>query len=281
MASISGRIMRTKSIILRERDYEILAAIEKWGILGLAQLDGLVFKKEAGADERIRLFFNESKRELYTLACYKRLRDIERAGYVRSHFYVNQPKLHTLTEKGHRALLEVGRAMLPGYRRSISEYLLRHEIAVNGVGLAIEQLLGLSVRSERQRAPNKRPGWQMPDPTKSPVADLWIVDEAQPKAIEVELTQKAERRYKAIWDAYRYRLPNGGILIYLTSWPSGPAHILSLAREYRVPFLFVASLKEFRESQGRCRFLGPTREEPYLSLAPAFRAEDPQVLEVR
>ena len=86
-----------RQVNLGERDYEILGAIEKWGILGLGQLEGLVFKKGAGGDERTKLFFNEAGREIYTKACYKRLSDLEAGGYVRSQFYLNHRKLFTLT----------------------------------------------------------------------------------------------------------------------------------------------------------------------------------------
>lgn len=69
-------IGKAARVNLRERDFEILSALEKWGVLGLAQLDGLAFKKASPAEERARLFFNEMDRKMYALACYKRLRDL-------------------------------------------------------------------------------------------------------------------------------------------------------------------------------------------------------------
>ena len=133
-----------------ERDYEILGAIERCGILGLAQVEGSVFKKGGDSSERIKLFFNEADRGIYTRACYKRLADLEAAGYVRSQFYLNHRKLYTLTAEGHEALILAGKARLPGYRRGMSEALISHEIAVNGVGLMLSELHGLTVRTERQ-----------------------------------------------------------------------------------------------------------------------------------
>lgn len=245
-----------RKVNLVERDYEIMGAIEKWGILGLGQLEGLVFKKEAEGGERTSLFFNESGREIYTKACYKRLSDLEAGGYVRSQFYLNHRKLYTLTESGHEELIVSGKANLPGFRRSMSEALIDHEIKVNGVGLVLTQLLGFRVASERQLTDWNTHGAQAPKGQEA-LPDLWIIDKENPKAIEVELTQKSELRYKEIFYRYSGMVGfKGGAVLYLTGWPKGPETLWRIIKKHGRIQVYVASLQEFRDRQGRCEFLG-------------------------
>lgn len=263
-------IMKTRGVVLRERDLEVLAALEKWGVLGLAQMEGLVFRKQAPAEERIKLFHNEMDRRMYTLACYKRLRDLELAGYVRAHFYLNHPKLVGLTERGHRLLLERGKAKILGFRRYMAEALLTHEIRVNAVGLIIQELLGIRVRPElerRIRSVDALAG----KPARSVVADLWIRDDEHPKPIEVELTQKSELRYKALWQRFIRTYPYGSQVLYLVGWPDGVECLLKLTRKFDQSgsyHIWVASLNDFRKSAGCCWFINNTyHERRYLRLA--------------
>lgn len=240
-------------VTLGERDLRILAALEKWGVMGMAQVDGLVFRREAPAEERARLFFNEMDRKMYTRACYKRLRDLELAGYVRGHSFLNHPKAFGLTERGHTALMERGRAMIRGFRRALPEALVRHEMTVNAVGLMIEQFLGLHVRPEiERRTQSARP--EEGKPVRATVSDLWIVDEERPLAIEVELTQKAEARYKSLWESFGKVLPYRARVLYITGWPKGVGCLLKLTGKWRANKVYVCSLQEFRASLGRCRF---------------------------
>ena len=68
---------------LMDRDYEVLAALEKWGVLGMGQLDGLFFRKGIPPEERTRLLFNEVRRSDYWLGAYKRLGRLQDEGYIR------------------------------------------------------------------------------------------------------------------------------------------------------------------------------------------------------
>lgn len=218
----------------------------------------LAFKKEAPAEERARLFFNETDRKMYTLACYKRLRDLERAGLVRAHSYLNHRKIFGLAERGHRLLLERGRAKLLGFRRGISEALLTHELAVNAVGLLIEQLLGLRARSEHERRVRSADPQAKGKPQRMIIPDLWIPDDKHPKPVEVELTQKSEFRYKELWRGYGERCPYGSQLLYLVGWPGGVKALLKLTGKLEKSggaLINVASLKAFQESLGRCAFV--------------------------
>ena len=104
--------------------------------------------------------------------------------------------------------------------------------------------------------------------------DLWIVDEEHPKAIEVELKQKSELRYKEIFYRYSSMVGFDGEVLYLTGWPNGPDMLWRLAKKYEKIHIYVASLAEFRESQGRCDFIGYTESyycpshKTSLALAP-------------
>ena len=68
---------------LQERDFEVLAALERWGVMGLGQIDGMLFHKEVSAEEQARLYFNGVRREDYWGRAYKRLSGLEKSGLVR------------------------------------------------------------------------------------------------------------------------------------------------------------------------------------------------------
>lgn len=105
--------------------------------------------------------------------------------------------------------MERGRAKLQGFKRGISEVLLTHEPAANGVGLVLGQILSMPVRSEFERASQWASKQGRKNPVRYVMPDLWIKDDEHPKAIEVELTQKAEGRYKQLWDLYGRSMPYG------------------------------------------------------------------------
>lgn len=148
------------------------------------------------------------------------------------------------------------KAKMRGFRKVMSEALIDHEIKVNGVGLVLTELLGLRVATERQMVESETKSSRR---TKGQEAfpDLWIVDKENPKAIEVELRQKSEARYKEIFYRY-YRMAgyDGGMVLYLTGWPKGPELLWKLAKQWDRPFVYVASLQRFREQRGLCTFTG-------------------------
>ncbi|MDE2292851.1 MAG: hypothetical protein KGL53_12280 [Elusimicrobia bacterium] len=232
----------------------MLRELELWGVLGLGQIDGLVFHKEVGEAERARLFFNDYGEVLYRLSGYKRLQDLKRSGHLEAHFYRDFPMVFTLTSRGHRALKAAKLARLPGFRRSVSGHLIEHEVTVNAVGLTLSRLRGLEVRTIRERTEwNRRGGWSHTT-SRAKVPDLWVSDPEEPKAIEVELNKKSAGLYPGIWEMYRGALPRGGVVLYLTAWPSGPDFVRRQAGRLGLDFVFVCGLGDFRKSAGRHPF---------------------------
>ncbi|MBI2787309.1 MAG: hypothetical protein HYX59_01380 [Elusimicrobia bacterium] len=263
---------KTKDIPLTPRDLKVLTALETWGVLGLGQLHGIVAGKGVSAAEKTRLFFDETDRRDYWRWFSKRLTVLVQSSYIKAHFFINHPKMFTLAEKGHELLKRRGLARMPGYRDSIDESLVEHELTVGAAGLVMTELLGLTVRTERERFLWSDHGGRGPAPERG-VSDLWIVDHAQPKAIEIEMHQKSEKRYEEIFEAYRRRMPDGGAVLYLTAWPSGVRCILSHAQTFRAPFIYACSLVDFRGSAGRAPFESATVEDGPISLAPSAARE--------
>ena len=237
---------------LTERDWKILLALEKWGVLGLGQALGLAFDKEAGDEERVRFFFNETTRRDYGLWYCKRLRRMVQAGYIRAHFMVNERVIYTLTETGFEHMKSRGRNAMPGHRGEIAPNLVNHEINVAAVGLVLSELFSLRVRTERERIPWLGSGGRGPAPHRG-ISDLWISG-AAPRAIEVELSQKSRHDYQEIWNAYSLRRKGDFAVLYLTRWPHGVQTILSLARDFQADLIYACGLKDFRRSHGRRSF---------------------------
>lgn len=245
------------------RDYKVLAALEKWGVLGLGQLYGIAVETDADAPTRVARFFNDTERRDYGRWFAQRLTALAKDGLIQDPSIPTHPKIYTLTERGHKELKARSLATLPGFRGSISGELVNHELSVAAAGLVLSELFHYKVRTDRERYIWTGRGGRRPAPVRT-VSDLWIVD-AQPKAIEVELTQKSEGRYKEIWDAYRLRLPDKASVLYLTTWPSGVSCILDHAREFRAEFVYACDMDEFRSSCGSAPFQG-IREGDVINL---------------
>lgn len=280
---------RGMQVWMKKRDWKMLLALERWGVLGLGQLHGLALLDRSESADYSRLFFNDTERRDYWTRLAKRLVQLSKAGLIQIHFYENYPKLFTLGKRGHEVLKRRNKARFLGYRKSISLVQAEHEIVVNGVGLLLTELLGLEIRTERERYVWSGHGGWSPAPERVPIADLWIVDPVQPKAIEVELIQKSELRYRDIWRAYRSRLRSKAVVLYLTSWPSGVRCLLAHAARFEADFIYVCGLKEFRESQGRHPFLGYRQGQQLVLnsraipnvVAPAYQRVPPASLSAR
>lgn len=267
-----------RGLRLEERDYAVLFALEKWGVLGQGQLDGLAFRRDISPLERVRLFFNDTKRRDYWLGAYKRLWKLEKAGFVRSETrQIGQRKVYFLTGKGHQRLRWEGKAAMVRYRKGLASIWLRHELAVNAVGLIVSELLGFEITTARERYARNRIPFRKLAEYRLTMSDLWIPDAAQPKVIEVELGQKSEKRYEEIWAAYRRDLPKGSVLLYLVGWPRGVECLLKHARRYGHPYIYAAHLRDFRRYLGRCPFTGLSSGSGYAQFFLKTLAQEPVV----
>lgn len=248
---------RRGELQLTNRDKKMLSALEVWGVLGIGQMVGLGLEQTLGEAELIERFFNRMDREDYKLGVAARLHALEASGYILGHSFQRQPKAFTLTLKGRSAISDEPRSHSE-VRDAVSEAMIRHDLKVSAVGLVLTQILGLPARREHPKAvwthTNGRRHLSLEG-----AADLWI-DTANPRAVEVELTQKSRRRYEEIFETYRRRLPGAGAVLYLTGWPGGVSIILRNARDQRAPFVFACSLDEFRRAAGRGIFQGAVTE---------------------
>jgi hypothetical protein len=251
---------------LQERDFEVLAALERWGVMGLGQVDGILFHKEVSGEERARLFFNEVRREDYWGRAYKRLSGLEKLGLVRIKRFPYSWPVYMLTARGFEFLKRHGRPTFETPSQGVSDRLVRHEVAVVGVGLVLTRALGLKVMTARQiwddfyrrnSRQHREARLAMPD---------FLVDDARGvrHILEVELTAKSRKRYGDIFHEHSRRLPHmEAQVLYLVDWPGGVEHIGALSRKYGVSSVQAAQLADFRASLGRCRFATEWRREPF------------------
>lgn len=254
--------IRRGEIQLTARDLKMLAALEKWIVLGVGQLVGLGLEPSLGQAELIERFFNKMERDDYELGIAKRIHTLESQGYINGHSFLRQPKAYTLTERGYNALRDEPAERRPEIRDFVSEAMIKHELKVSAVGLLLTELLGLSAARQHPKAVWTHAGGRRRLVVEG-ASDLWI-EGAEPKAFEVELTQKSKGRYEEIFEAYRRRLTRGGVVLYLTGWPGGTAVILKNARERRAPFVYACGLDEFRLAAGRCVFQGAVESRSFV-----------------
>lgn len=241
---------------LTKRDLKILAAIEKWGVMGLGQIDGVFFRTELPEPERIRLFFNDLRREDHWGGAYKRLSALAGAGLVRTWRPTNYWQVYLLTGRGHEQLKRHQLAVFNHPSRGLGEAYLRHEIAVCGVGLTLAELLGLKVETARRTWDDLyRRGRIKRGFTKLRLPDLRIADAAGVvHQVEVELTPKSRERYRAMFTEGARQTFDGKVL-YLTGWPTGVEHIVHLATTVQRTNVYAADLAEFRAAPRQCRFI--------------------------
>lgn len=244
---------------LRSRDLEILSALEKWGVLGLGQFEGLLFGRDMETVVRVDRFFNEADKRIYNRYGLRRLLRLQEAGLIHALRFINYPQLYCLSEAGHEVLKRRGRARQEGFRRSISGDFLRHETSVNGVGMILQEFFGLRVTTERERVEVKRLA-RLPHHIRLILSDLWVVNGPRPRAIEIERSKKSEAAYRKIWDAYKERMlerfPEGVVLYLTMDAPGLKKQLLAYARQWEMDFIYFAELDDFRSSFGQCRFVG-------------------------
>ena len=262
--------LRRGEIQLTARDLKMLAALEKWIVLGIGQMVGLGLEPTLGEAELIARFFNKMEREDYKLGVFNRIHALEAQGYINGHSFLRQPKAYTLTERGYNALRDEPVEQRPEIRDFVSEAMIRHELKVTAVGLVLTEVLGLSAGRQHPQAVWAHAGGRRRLVIEG-AADLWI-DSPQSSAVEVELTQKSKRRYREVFESYRRRLPRGGAVLYLTGWPGGEEVILRNAREQRAPFVHACSLSEFSAAGGRAAFRGAVEGRSFVLAASSSAA---------
>ena len=264
----------TSEFEIRRTGLRVLRGLEKWGILSLPQIEGLAFN--GGSEkEKLDLFFNGSFEDEYRGASYKVLERLEKRGLAKHHRHINAPRVYALTREGHKALEEAGMARIGDYREMISDFMVKHELLVSGIGLVMSELLGLRVSTEFERQVLSRG-----HAGDFPLPDLWITDAEQPKAVEVERSLKSAARYRKLWEFYRANLPGPAVVLYIAAFPNGTKLLLSRARKFMADFIYVCDLMEFKSSLGRGPFVGYRGDEIYLGkpeqslLEPLFRPEE-------
>jgi hypothetical protein len=266
---------------LQERDFAVLAALERWGVMGLGQLDGMLFHKEVIAEERARLFFNEVRREDYWGRAYKRLSGLEKLGLVRVRRFPYSWPVYMLTGQGFELLQRRGKTRFDAPKQGVSDRLVRHEVAVVGVGLVLTQVLGCPVNTARETwgwmskqygRDNQKARLTMPD---------LLTENAGGKMehiVEVELTPKSKKRYRDIFDSHARRLPNHQTskILYLVDWPGGVGQITGLGHKYETSSVYAASLSTFRATLGRCEFAPsyPRNYAPFTLTAKSERTPE-------
>jgi len=261
---------------LQERDFEVLAALERWGVMGLGQVDGMLFHKEVPGEERARLFFNAVRREDYWGRAYKRLSGLEKLGLVRIRRFPYSWPVYMVTVRGFELLKRRGRTIFDSPSQGVSDRLVRHEISVVGVGLVITELLGLRVSTARQvwdfanrRGRTNQARQAMPDLLVEDASGLLHV-------VEVELTPKSRNRYPEIFSSHLRRIDLKARVLYLVNWPGGVGQITTLAHRNEASAVFAAQLAEFRASLGRCPFT-PSYSRNYMPfILPAKLAPAPE-----
>ena len=256
---------------VRRAGREVLKALEKWGMMSQAQVEGLVFGGKMTEEKRVNLFFNGAYAGKFDAPGYKVLKRLRAAEMVRLHGFANA-SLYALTGRGHAYMIQQDISQIPGRRLSVAPSMVPHEMLVGGIGLVISALLGLPVSTEFERYVRSRYAKGGARLNGMLLPDLWISDDAQPKAVEVERTMKDFERYRRLWTDYRTGLPRNAVVLYITAWPNGQEAILSRARELLMDFIYVCSIEDFQKSMGTCPFVGYLGGEIRLEKQPIARS---------
>ena len=241
-------------IELEERDLEIMSAVVVWGVLGLGHVQGAFFFSRLERRLRVEFLFNQAVRQKG--CAYRRLRKLELSGHLRVHRILGYSQVYGLTEKGHEVLKARGLAKLPGYCKWVSAYTLNNRLMSASVGLLMQKVQGLRVLSEREiyqweMGLKRSKEWY----GKVLIPDL-LWDQTPLVALEVELRQKSDQRYHALWSAYRTRFGQNIKVAYLVPSEGRAAGLLRTARGHGVhhTHIYVLDIPAYRESLGQASF---------------------------
>ena len=240
---------------LTKNSIKVLLALEKWGILSLGQVDGMLCGMKVDSKKRIELFFNSKPRNGYRGGTYKAMSRWETECWVQPRVYTNLPRLYTLTQVGHEVLWKDNKNKKYSFYET-AEILVRHELTVSAVGLVLSEMLGLRVSTEMERytaSKLKDKGLKLSD---LDFSDLWIEDPVQPKAVEVERTQKSAKRYAKLWRGYRKDLPPNVVVLYIVCFPGGAKRLMRRAEKLGADHVYFCDLEAFKSSLGRGPFVG-------------------------
>lgn len=261
---------------IQERDKEILLGLEKWGVMGLGQVSGLFFKREAMRQERERLFLEKIERRDYWTAAYKRLGMLEKAGLIRKVYYrtaFGRRQVWFLSAAGHGYLKRQKLARLGSYKRTLGITKLHRHRWVVGIGLALSAL-GWKVKSAREldetgwftRQKNARDRPQLPD--------LWIDTGTRSAAVYASLIPwRNWEPLEAGWRMFQARFPGVRILhVRAAAYQLEP--LVRHARSLGFPLVGVGSGIEFERDLERYRFASSGPEEFFrLDAGTAARKE--------
>lgn len=249
-------VKKSSKLRLQEREYEVLAELERWGLLGLGQLESLFFRQGSWTRERVRLLFNEYDREAYDRYGYKRLFRLEKTRYIRrfyhwfgsdGHYYWG----YGLTRLGKAELDQARLSQRLGLRRDWSNRVVLDYIRLNGVGLALAKVLGLNVTSRHQLACESRAAGLTEVQVQSRIPDLRIEGKIPlPVMVGMNLNWTREQR--------RWKADESRLLLYLTSDVT-QREVLWRARDAGAHQVYVGDLREFQEKLGETILTNPDK----------------------
>jgi hypothetical protein len=241
-------VKKYRKVRLQSREYEVLSELDKWGLLGLAQLEGLLFRTGAEMKERIGLFFNDYDEGTFDRYSYKRLLLLEKAGCIERFFkrfkgWKDLQWAYGLTRRG-KTVLEQARTSRGklDFRRTWSNNLVFDYILMNGAGLVLAKILRLKVTSRHQLAREMRPQGLSEVQIQSRIPDLRI-EGKWPLSMMV--------RIGGSWVAHSRRWLGRDIHLWLYLTPElATEPVLWRARAVGARHVYVAGLKDFRENLG-------------------------------
>lgn len=241
-------------IRLERRDLEILSALEVWGVLGLGHVQGAFFlPRQAGPKAATDLLFDQAVRQKG--CAYRRLKKLEADGHLAVHRVFGHPQVYGLSEKGYGTLKRRGLSRLPSFYKRVSPFTLNHMLITASVGLFLERIFRLSIKTARQiysvqlGFKRARESWKC-----APVPDIAMLLSGGWVPVEVELHQKSDQRYRELWKKYGSRLPPGAPVLYLVPSGERAQGLLELADSGYHPQVHVQTLPAFRESLGQISF---------------------------
>ena len=245
-------------IRVRLREYDLLSALEFWGVLGLGQLEALVFRKREPIpeEERVALFFNEYPRSLYDHYGYKRLLKLEKASYIRAHSssYIAQPpqKVYRLTQRGQKVLIDAIRSSQTTLRRLWPPKAIFKTLQINAVGLVIREMLELGV-STRHRLRHYWMHVHLGMDKRASLPDLVVSSHVHGRMF-LDISPGFRQPYRQRWEAYRSHLDENGKMLYLSHHSGIRAEIGEAAQEAGADYVYVGDWEEFRTYAGNIPF---------------------------
>ena len=231
-----------KSLAITSRDMAIIGALDRFRILSLEQVWAGFFRGDEVPLGNLFLWTRSSARGV-AHAAYRRLWRLASLGFVEHRSSAALAHIYRIGPRGLSLLRGID--ALKSKRIAPWPPDPRHPLMVAAAGLYFSRVLRLPIVSERELWSRRKRDSRFAD---APLSDLVLLHRGVELRVEVELSDKGEDRYSALWERLGVGLrEETAHTLYLAKDARLAARLLSYSKNGFFPGIYAAAIPDLDE----------------------------------